>query len=387
MNDQIIPFVEDIEINTILNENYRNVKYTSTNQQFVYMAIEPKDNIHMEIHEDHDQFIRIEKGTGVAIINDKEYELKDGIGIIIPAGTSHEIINTSSTEKLKLYSIYSPPEHKQGLIQKNNPDSHEKNNKEINIPLFLIRHGESNNNYKEKDFIYDFNYDLKNKQLLQKLKDIDLEDDPSLTKKGINQALMLGVFLKNNLYLKNRKLVIYTSPFLRTLQTTKYILKAFNKNNYKVIVNPFIYETGGVYYIDDNLKLKGPGKCLTSDEIKTKFKFNVKYLDKEGQWYKKNYETQNESIKRAKNITEWIKSDVFKNKHKNDIVLFVIHGDFINLLNKEILDINNSDIKFDMSNTSTSLFMLKNNKINVKFINNIEHLFLENINNKIINKL
>lgn len=114
-------FYENVEEETKKNDLYRKVVYTGK-QQFVYMSIEPNDGIHLETHPDHDQFIRIEEGEGVAIINGEEYKLFDGIGIIIPAGYEHEIKNTSSEKKLKLYSIYSPPEHDKGKIDETNPD-------------------------------------------------------------------------------------------------------------------------------------------------------------------------------------------------------------------------------------------------------------------------
>jgi mannose-6-phosphate isomerase-like protein (cupin superfamily) len=78
-------FHEDIEKNTIKNKNYRKVSYTGKHLQFVYMSIKPLDNIHKEVHKTHDQFIRVEKGEGTAIIEKKKYKLKDGIGLIIPA--------------------------------------------------------------------------------------------------------------------------------------------------------------------------------------------------------------------------------------------------------------------------------------------------------------
>jgi mannose-6-phosphate isomerase-like protein (cupin superfamily) len=107
---------------TLENNFYRKVVYTGK-MQFVYMSINPLDDIHMETHNDHDQFFRIEGGVGKAIINDKEYELKDGIGLIVPAGASHRIINTSNNdESLKLYLIYSPPEHPPYHLDISNPD-------------------------------------------------------------------------------------------------------------------------------------------------------------------------------------------------------------------------------------------------------------------------
>jgi len=115
-------FYENVEKKTKENKFYRNVVYTGKYSQFVYMNIKPLDFIHMEVHKTIDQFIRVESGKGVAIINNKKYKLYDGIGFIIPAGKNHKIINTSKTQELKLYSIYSPPEHPSGLKQINNPD-------------------------------------------------------------------------------------------------------------------------------------------------------------------------------------------------------------------------------------------------------------------------
>ena len=116
---------QNIEKATLDNENYRKVEYTHSGlMQMVLMKIKPGEEIGMEVHEEHDQFIRIEKGKGVAEIKEggeiKQYELYDGIAIIIPSGTFHNIINTGK-EDLKLYSIYTPPEHKDGLIQKEKP--------------------------------------------------------------------------------------------------------------------------------------------------------------------------------------------------------------------------------------------------------------------------
>jgi len=114
-------FYENIETNTIENQNYRKVVYTGK-MQFVYMSLKPLDLIHMEVHPDHDQFFRIEKGNGKAIVNNQIYELFDGIGLIVPAGVQHQIKNTSETEDLKLYSIYTPPEHKPDRLDVDNPD-------------------------------------------------------------------------------------------------------------------------------------------------------------------------------------------------------------------------------------------------------------------------
>jgi mannose-6-phosphate isomerase-like protein (cupin superfamily) len=114
-------YSENLEELTINNNDYRRVLYTGEEQQFVLMSINPGDDIKMEIHNDHDQFLRIEQGEGKAIINGKEYILKEDTGLIVPAGSPHQIINSGSMS-LKLYSIYSPPEHPDKLVQSINPD-------------------------------------------------------------------------------------------------------------------------------------------------------------------------------------------------------------------------------------------------------------------------
>lgn len=120
-------FHTNIEQVTLTNTNYRKVLFTGKHMQLVVMSLLPKEEIDLEVHPNVDQFIRVERGTGQAVINEhdskKVYELKDGISIIVPALTWHRIVNTSSTEELKLYTIYSPPEHKPGTIQQTKPTS------------------------------------------------------------------------------------------------------------------------------------------------------------------------------------------------------------------------------------------------------------------------
>lgn len=101
----------DIEKETKNNMNFRKVIDTKSNQQLVLMSLKPLEDISMEMHYDVDQFIKIEQGSGKVIIDGKEYEFSDGFGFIIPAGSCHQIINTSDKNYVKLYSVYSPPEH------------------------------------------------------------------------------------------------------------------------------------------------------------------------------------------------------------------------------------------------------------------------------------
>ena len=108
-------YVTNIEKDSLENKNFRKVLYTAKNSQLVVMSLLPKEDIGEEVHQ-LDQFIRVEKGQGKTVLNDVEYELSDGFCVVVPAGTKHNIINTSETEEMKLYTVYSPPNHKDGTI-------------------------------------------------------------------------------------------------------------------------------------------------------------------------------------------------------------------------------------------------------------------------------
>lgn len=110
-------FFGNIEQMTLENNNFRKVLYTGKHSQLVLMSLKPKEEIGMEVHEDNDQFFRFEKGTGKCIIDGNEYELIDGVAIVVPAGAQHNIINTSETDDLDLYTIYSPAHHKDGIVR------------------------------------------------------------------------------------------------------------------------------------------------------------------------------------------------------------------------------------------------------------------------------
>lgn len=110
-------FFTNIEKDTLENENYRKVLYTSKHSQLVLMSLKAKEEIGMEVHPDNDQFFRIEKGQGKCIIDGNEYELEDGVAIVVPARAEHNVINTSDVEELKLYTIYSPAHHKDGIVR------------------------------------------------------------------------------------------------------------------------------------------------------------------------------------------------------------------------------------------------------------------------------
>ena len=110
-------YTTSIEKDTLENNNFRKVLYTGKHSQLVLMSLAPKEEIGMEVHEENDQFFRFEKGQGKCIIDGNEYDLGDGVAIVVPAGAQHNIINTSDTEALKLYTIYSPTHHKDGIVR------------------------------------------------------------------------------------------------------------------------------------------------------------------------------------------------------------------------------------------------------------------------------
>jgi len=110
-------YVNNIEALALANDNFREVVYTAGRSQLVLMCIKPCEEIGMEIHPDNDQFIRIEKGKGKVIIDGNEYAVEDGFAAVIPAGANHNVINASDDEDLKLYTIYSPPHHKDGIVR------------------------------------------------------------------------------------------------------------------------------------------------------------------------------------------------------------------------------------------------------------------------------
>jgi mannose-6-phosphate isomerase-like protein (cupin superfamily) len=104
-------FSTDLEKETVKNSDFRRVLYTGKFSQLVLMNIKPGDDIGEEVHDTVDQFFRFEEGEGVVTIDGVEHKVKDGSGVIVPSGARHNVINTSSKKDLKLYTIYSPPEH------------------------------------------------------------------------------------------------------------------------------------------------------------------------------------------------------------------------------------------------------------------------------------
>jgi len=110
-------YLDNIEERTEENRDFRRVLYTGKNLQLVLMALQPGEDIGEEVHDDHDQFFRIETGTGEVLIDDTTRPIKGDDGIIVPAGARHNVINTGA-DVLTLYTIYGPPEHRDGVVHK-----------------------------------------------------------------------------------------------------------------------------------------------------------------------------------------------------------------------------------------------------------------------------
>ncbi len=108
-------FVDDIEKLTESNTDFRRVLYTGKQMQLVLMALKPGEEIGEEVHEDRDQFFRVEQGEGEVLIDGKRSAIRSDMAIIVPAGASHNVRNTGA-EPLKVYTLYAPPEHKHGTV-------------------------------------------------------------------------------------------------------------------------------------------------------------------------------------------------------------------------------------------------------------------------------
>ena len=109
-------YCDDIEKQTVENDDFRRVLYTGKNLQLVLMTLQPGEEIGEEVHDDRDQFFRFEEGEGVVLIDGKENRVEDDFAVIVPAGARHNVRNTGP-KPLRLYTVYGPPEHKDGVVQ------------------------------------------------------------------------------------------------------------------------------------------------------------------------------------------------------------------------------------------------------------------------------
>ncbi|WP_458189499.1 cupin domain-containing protein [Haladaptatus sp. NG-WS-4] len=116
-------YTTNIEQDTLENEDYRRVLYTGEHTQLVLMTLRPGEEIGRETHPDTDQFIRVETGTAQAVLDGEKITLADGDVLVIPAGAEHNVTNTSDETDLRLYTLYSPPEHPDGTVQRTKEDA------------------------------------------------------------------------------------------------------------------------------------------------------------------------------------------------------------------------------------------------------------------------
>ncbi len=110
-------YISNIEKDTIANTDFRRVLYTGRYCQLVLMSLKPGEEIGEEVHDDVDQFFRFEKGEGKVVIDKVEHKVHDGMAVVVPSGALHNVVNTSKNEDLRLYTIYSPPEHQDKVVR------------------------------------------------------------------------------------------------------------------------------------------------------------------------------------------------------------------------------------------------------------------------------
>lgn len=118
-------FYSNIEKDTQANTNFRKVLYSAQHMQLVLMTLKPGEEIGAEIHSENDQFFRFESGNGKCIIDGNEYSVADGDAIIVPSGAKHNIINVDSSSELKMYTIYAPSHHKDGIVRTSKKEAEE----------------------------------------------------------------------------------------------------------------------------------------------------------------------------------------------------------------------------------------------------------------------
>jgi len=116
-------YTTNIEEDTLENEDFRRVLYTGEHTQLVLMTLRPGEEIGLETHDDIDQFIRVEAGTAEGVLDGEEFTLEDGDVVVIPAGAEHNVTNTSDVTDLRLYTLYSPPEHPDGTVHPTKDDA------------------------------------------------------------------------------------------------------------------------------------------------------------------------------------------------------------------------------------------------------------------------
>jgi broad specificity phosphatase PhoE len=283
------------------------------------------------------------------------------------------------------------------------------------LHILTVRHGRSTNN--------DILEQLYQRHASGEITEHELEQtwlrtrttDPNLTKLGQEEAIKLGCWIKDSNIVATRRLLIFTSPFKRTLDTTAGILSSLsattNNDDVEVVVHPFIYETGGVYVSSSEGRRVGPGKCMTASEISQSFpNYDVSLLPSKGPWYISSWENDATTNKRAVKMARWMKGSDHSSQQelsflpglrqfidatskagdqRGVLVLMVMHGDFINHLTKALCNIQNEDAYFGKdknvfenqpvnirsANTATSLFSIaRSGHVAVSWMSSTQHL-------------
>jgi len=158
-------------------------------------------------------------------------------------------------------------------------------------------------------------------------------DDPALSPKGLQQAEDFAAYYAEGL--EHRGCVVYCSPMLRTLQTTKPLAE---RTQCKVVVRSDLFEVGGVYTLAYGGVRGGPGKCLSAEEITSRFPgYDVSGLSPHGPWYTQGWETDAEGRSRCRALTSWLRSDELREKLHGRILVIVCHGHFIDMLIKALI--------------------------------------------------
>ncbi len=119
----MVGYVDNIENRTVENSNFRKILFTGPHMQLVLMSLKPGEDIGEEVHPKVDQFFRVEQGEGKIVMDGEETEIKDDFVVIVPAGVKHNLINTSESQELKMYTIYTPPNHIDGIVHSTKEDA------------------------------------------------------------------------------------------------------------------------------------------------------------------------------------------------------------------------------------------------------------------------
>ena len=271
------------------------------------------------------------------------------------------------------------------------------------LHIMTVRHGRSTNNDILEDLFIQEMDDQITSEDRERLWLKNRVHDPDLTQTGKEEAIKLSQWLKNSNITTVKRLIVFTSPFKRTLDTTSGLLSLLNSKNYSVIVHPELYETGGVYSTGSKGERTGPGQCLSAKEISTNFSdYDVSMLPITGQWYTKGWENDQESMARGTRIANWMKSKDIRHTiaataapddTRDVLVLMVMHGSIINHIQKAILGIKenkelyttttsnnygkNQLVNFGTANTATSLFTISGGQVGVQWIGSTIHLGLD----------